>query len=110
MKLGTAQMDQKSELIEDIRQELAAAAWRMKLDPQKQAVRKKKVYPARGQGRFLGTSMYMWPLYEAMRPLWIGYDGQLYYYHADQDVFLPANYEKRDVRGLWRLRRLIRNM
>lgn len=53
--------------------------------------------------------MYVWRLVGAKRPLYIGYDNNLYY-RFDDGNFIPALFEKRDIDGLIRLLGLIRAM
>lgn len=96
-------------LVGDIRQALVDASRRMKVDPMKKATYVKHVYPLVGKGKWLGTKMYVWRLVGARRPLFIGYDNNLYYRFPDGN-FIPARFEKRDNDGLIRLFGLIRVM
>ena len=98
------------QLVSEIAQALIEASWRMKYDndPERRVAPQRKVYPRTGKGRFLGTTMYMWRVHGAKRPLWIGYDGNLYYRRM-YGSFVPAEYQRRNVVGLERLLRHINN-
>lgn len=102
--------DPKPALIGEIRQALGDAARQLREDPKKPAVLNKRVYPPVGRGHWVGRSLHMWPIEQARHPLWVGIDGQLYYYHADRYSYLPAKFEQRGEQGLRHLLKLIREM